>query len=202
MKTVVYLIRHSKPLKVVNKLNDDSLQLNNEKEILSLEGECIAKNKFDNDEFNNVNILFSSNYVRTIRTAKYLAEKNKLNINIMCDLDERNFGIDYWNDKLENFEEKQFYDENYKISNGECQKEVKDRMYNALMSILNKYNGKRIAIVTHSTATAFLLKKWCEIDHNGYRFKNRLFFDGKWEYCQTFKLTFENQKLTNIKVID
>lgn len=35
----VYLIRHSKPMKVDNRFNTDSLQVCNEKEILSLEEE-------------------------------------------------------------------------------------------------------------------------------------------------------------------
>ena len=68
--TTVYLIRHSKPLKVNNEYNSDSLQVQNEKNCLSIEGEEIANNKFNNDEFNNIDILFSSNYVRAIQTAK------------------------------------------------------------------------------------------------------------------------------------
>ena len=56
-------------------------------------------------------------------------------------------------------------------------------MFNFLASILNKYKGKRILIVGHSTAIAFLLGKWCEINYNGsYKFKKRVFFDGKWDY--------------------
>lgn len=44
--TTVYLIRHSKPLKVNNDFNKDSLQLRNEKEVLSVEGEEIAQKHF------------------------------------------------------------------------------------------------------------------------------------------------------------
>ena len=42
--TTIYLIRHSKTLKVNNDYTKDNLQLQNEKQILSLEGEDIAKN--------------------------------------------------------------------------------------------------------------------------------------------------------------
>ena len=89
----VYLIRHSKPLKVNNEFNNDNLQIQNEKSSLSIEGENIAKEKLNNKEFDNIDILFSSNYVRAIQTAKYLSAKNNIEINIISDLGERKFGI-------------------------------------------------------------------------------------------------------------
>lgn len=76
--TTIYLIRHSKTLKVNNTLNNDNLQIQNEKYCLSIEGEQIAKEKFNNEEFESIDVLYSSNYVRTIQTAKYLARKNNL----------------------------------------------------------------------------------------------------------------------------
>ena len=160
MSTTIYLIRHSKPLKVNNNLNNDNLQIQNEKSSLSIEGEQIAKEKLNNKEFNNIDVLYSSNYVRTIQTAKYLAENNNIEINIMSNLGERKFGIDSWNQLPENFERKQILDENYKIGTGENQKEVRDRMYFAIIKILNENKNKRIAIVSHATAISFLIKKW------------------------------------------
>ena len=61
--TTVYLIRHSKPLKVNNDFNKDSLQLRNEKEVLSVEGEEIAQKHFAHDEFRDLDFVFSSNRV-------------------------------------------------------------------------------------------------------------------------------------------
>ena len=159
----VYLIRHSKPLKVNNEFNNDNLQIQNEKSSLSIEGENIAKEKLNNKEFDNIDILFSSNYVRAIQTAKYLSAKNYIEINIISDLGERKFGINSWNELPENFERKQFFDENYKIGNGESQKEVRDRMYSTIIKILEENINKRIAIVSHATAISYLLKKWCDI---------------------------------------
>ena len=68
--TTIYLIRHSKTLKVNNDLNADNLQLQNEKYSLSLEGEQIAQEKLSNKVFSNLDVLYSSNYVRAIQTAK------------------------------------------------------------------------------------------------------------------------------------
>ncbi len=204
--TTIYLIRHSKPMKVNNTFNSDSLQIQNEKSSLSIEGEQIAQNKLSKKEFDNINILYSSNYVRTIQTAKYLSIKNDIEINVISDLGERRFGIDSWNELPENFERKQFLDENYKLNNGENQKEVRDRMYSVIMKILNEYPDKRIAIVSHGTAISYLLKKWCEIDifdnKLRYSFKNKMIFEGYFNYCETFKLEFDNEnKLINIESI-
>ena len=204
--TTIYLIRHSKPMKVNNTFNKDNLQLQNEKSSLSIEGEQIAKEKLNKKEFDDIDILFSSSYVRTIQTAKYLSEKNSAKINVISDLGERKFGIDSWDELPDNFERKQFLDENYKLNNGENQKEVRDRMYSVIMKILNEYPDKRIAIVSHGTAISYLLKKWCEIDifdnKLRYSFKNKMIFEGYFNYCETFKLEFDNEnKLINIENI-
>jgi len=201
--TEVYLIRHSKPLKVENIKTKDSLQLQNEKQILSIEGEKIAKEKFNNNEFNNIDVLFSSNYTRAISTAKYLADKNNIKINIDDDFGERKIGINDWDEKPKDFELKQFYDENYKMPNGESGKEVKERMYNALMKAVFENKNKRIAIVTHYTATLFLLKKLIDIDNDGncYFNNNKIFNISEPTYCQTIKLVFNNDTLVNIENI-
>lgn len=201
--TTIYLIRHSKTLKVNNTLNNDNLQIQNEKYCLSIEGEQMAKEKFNNEEFESIDVLYSSNYVRTIQTAKYLARKNNLGINVLDDLGERKFGIDSWDELPKDFERRQFLDENYKIGNGESQKEVRDRMYFNILKILNSNQNKRIAIVSHGTAISYLLKKWCDVeivdDKLGYIFHNNLLLDGHFDYCETFKLEFDkNNELISI----
>jgi len=204
--TTIYLIRHSKPLKVNNTFNSDNLQIQNEKSSLSIEGELIAQEKLNKNEFANIDVLFSSNYVRAIQTAKYLSAKNNLEINIISDLGERKFGIDSWEQLPEKFERKQFLDENYKIGDGESQKEVRNRMYSAIMKILDENKNKNIAIVSHATAISYLLKKWCDIqvmdDKLRYSFNNSIILDGYFNYCETFKLVFDdNNKIINIENI-
>lgn len=203
MYKTVYFIRHSKPLKVNNNFNNDNLQIQNEKNILSIEGEMIARDKLDIDELRNIDSLYSSNYVRAIQTAKYIAYNNGLDINIVSDFGERKVGINSWNEYPEDFEIKQFHDEDYKLLNGESKKEVRERLYKALMKIITKTDDKRIAIVFHSTAMMFLLETWCKTSYdNDYYFKGKVFFDGKWGYCDIFKLEFYNKDLINIEKID
>ena len=202
--TTIYLIRHSKPLKPNNTYTKDNLQLQNEKCILSIDGEEIARKAFDKDIFDNIDFVYASNYVRTIATAKYVAFKNNVDVNIVDNLGERKFGITSWDELPENFERKQFLDENYKIGNGESQKEVRERMYSALMKILADNKGKNVVIVSHGTAISYLLKKWCVIDiyedKLRYVFNEKILLNGFFNYCETFKLSFDDDnKLINIE---
>ena len=186
----VYLIRHSKPLKVNNDKNMDSLQIQNEKQPLSIEGENIAREKLNIEELKDIDKLYSSSYVRAISTAKYIAENNNIEINVIND-----------------FGEKQFLDENFKTEFGESQKEVRDRTFNALMNVLEN-DDKKIAIVFHSTAMLFLLMTWCKVipskEDFSYKFlfNDEEVFNDKIDYCEIFKLTFDDKnKLINIENI-
>ncbi len=196
----IYVMRHSEPLKCNNIENGDSLQVQNEKWTLTENGENIAKEKSKLEELQNFDIVFSSNYVRAIATAKYFS-KDK--INIVESFGERKFGIDKWEDMPENFGEKQFNDFDYKTENGESLNEVLDREINAIFKILDEYSDKKILIVGHSTALATLFSKWCEVQYTGeYKFNEKVFFDGVWNFCETFKLTFDdNNDLVNIENI-
>lgn len=89
-KTVIYLIRHSKQLKINSTyLSCENEQIKNEKIILSIEGEKKAQELSEKEELKNIDILYSSNYVRAIATAKYIADKNNISINIDERLGER-----------------------------------------------------------------------------------------------------------------
>lgn len=206
MNTTVYLVRHSEPFKVhrgIEYINEDLLFMNI-KMPLSVNGEKLAEEKSFNSEFSNLDVVWSSNYVRAMSTAKYFAHLNNLKVNISDKLGERIQGVSNWDELPFNFEILQLQDENYKIENGESQKEVQERMYKQLIKIVNENKGKRILIVGHATATAFLLKKWCEVNYDGdYKFNDKTFFNGKWEYLQTFKLTFDDKNnLIDIKNIN
>lgn len=201
--TTVYLLRHSEPFKNHKGLEEvhESLLFSNIKSPLSIRGEKLAEKISRNSEFNNLDVIWSSDYVRSMSTAKYFAEKNNLKVNISNQLGERKHGINSWDELPVDFENHQFEDENYKIGDGESQKETKIRILNKINTILNENKGKRILIVGHSTATAYLLAQWCEINYTGpYKFNEKEFFNGKWDYCETFKLVFdENNNLKSIE---
>lgn len=204
MITTIYLLRHSIPFKEHRgtKNTNETILIENEKTPLSIAGEKLAEEKSLQEEFKNLDIVYSSNYVRAMATAKYFASVNNLKVNIDEVFNERMHGVDNWSDLPQEFELKQFNDENFKVGYGESQKEVQTRMFNGIMKVLKENKGKRIAIISHSTAIAFLLKKWCEVYYDKeYTFNNNTFFNGKWEHLQSFKLEFKDNDLINIKVV-
>ncbi len=198
--TTIYLMRHSEGFKKLQgeMLTNDSVQLINEKNPLSVEGEKIAESFANKEEFKNLDIVYSSNYVRAMSTAKYFAFNNNIKVNIDERLKERVQGINSWNELPSDFEERQLQDENYKIGFGENQKEVRSRMIEAFLDILYKNKDKRVVIVSHATAITFLLKKWCMINNHSLIFNNKEFFDGNWDYCTCFKMIFNDNQLIDI----
>lgn len=208
MKTIIYISRHSEPMKVENILSNDNLQLQNEKQILSTEGERRAKILSEIKELQNIDVVISSNYVRTMSTAKYIANQNNKDLIIVDDFGERKFGINSWDELPENFEGKQLEDENYKMTDGESRKEVTQRILRALNNVLDKYEGKKVAIISHGTAMSFLFMTWCEAKPSNKGewsrkliFNNKEFFDGKFFAPELFKLEFEDNELIDIKNI-
>ncbi len=197
----LYLMRHSEPFKKYKGIEDvkEDILFSNIKSPLSVYGEHFAESISHDNEFNDIDIVWSSNYVRAMSTAKYFANRNNLKVNITDKLGERIHGVNSWDELPSDFEIHQLVDENYKIGNGENQKEVRERMLSFINNLLNENKNKRILIVSHATAITFLLKTWCEIKED-YKFNDKTFFNGKWNYCETFKLIFnDNNELINIE---
>ena len=164
----------------------------------------MAEQFANNDEFRELDVVYSSNYVRAMATAKYFAFNNNLKVNIDDRFNERVHGVDSWQDLPADFELNQFNDENYKVGFGESQKEVQFRMCEGLFNIINENKGKRIAIVSHSTAIAFLLKQFSDVKYEDcYTYNGKTYFDGRWGHLETFKLVFDDNNvmisISNIK---
>lgn len=200
--TEVYLIRHSEKYRNFNNIiNDDSFQLFNEKIILSINGEMLANKLANMEEMSNIDVVFASNYVRSIGTAKYIAYRNKIDVNIDKNFGERIYGINSVDEIIDDFNVKQWNDIDYKLPNGESRRDVTNRMYNALIRVINDYKNKRIAIVSHGTAISFLLDKWCDVfvNYNNDNkmntkivFKNKIIFDNNISAPCVFKIVLDD----------
>lgn len=197
--TTVYLIRHSKKIDNIlldNTKNNEYYQTRREKIILSIEGEKRAEKLSKLKEFNDIDMIFSSNYARSIQTAKYLAERKKLVIHIDDRFNERKLGILQEDDKIHI---KQYYDENIKNSEGESRKEVTKRMLEAFLEVVNNNRGKKITIFTHDSSMTFLLMQWCKLDyvmddkHKCLSFNNKIIIDRKYDAPEIFKLLVDDQ---------
>lgn len=208
MKTIIYLCRHSEPIDMYDNKNE-TMQLRNEKISLSVLGEEKARKLSLLPELNNIDNVIASNYVRAIATAKYIAFNNKKNIEVIPEFGERKFGnINSWSDLPKGFSDKQIKDWDYKFEGGESFNEVCERMYFALQSVLKKYKGKKIFIVSHGTAISVLFSKIADVffyDEENYNrgiyFNGKLIFDGKYDAPELFKLEYEGEKLVDVKNI-
>lgn len=155
-ETIIYLIRHAETVdeKGVRNTNENS-QMINEKEILSVQGEEQSKRLSENSELRNIDVIWSSSYTRAKATAKYIADKNNLPINLDSNLSERKLGNlkelgEFMKDKkTRDPSQEQLLERNFKTSDGESAEETRKRMTEFFNKILKKYEGKKIAVVSH-----------------------------------------------------
>lgn len=209
MKKVVYIARHSKPFRdLLGKyICDESEQLRNEKNPLSVQGEIKASKMSELEQLSKVNVLYSSHYVRAMSTAKYIATKNNINLNVDERFGERRFGVNNINELPETFFEDQFRNWDYKLPDGESLNETAARIKAGLFDLLDSLEEDAAMIVSHGTALSVMLSEWCDIKLNEETklieiyFNNQLVFDGNWKCPELFKLTFENHELLDIRNI-
>lgn len=204
-RTIVYLIRHSEQLKIegIKNIKEES-QIKNEKIVLSVSGEVKARELSELEEFNNVDVIWSSNYVRAIATAKYIAYRNNLPINIDTNFNERKLGnlktlIELGKDKRHTYTEEQLKDENLKNVDGENRIEVNKRMTTSLNKILKDNIGKKVVIVSHGAAIKFLLLNWCDLNENYKLVYNNSIIEV--ESPSAIKLEFKKESLENMTII-
>lgn len=204
--TIIYLIRHAETVDEKGIRNtDETMQEINEKEILSTEGEEDSKKLSDNNELKNIDTIWCSSYARAKQTAKYIASKNNMQYNLDKRLCERKLGNIEDLAKFMNGKEtrdpsrEQLAFPEFKTRDGESANDTNKRMNELISEILEKYKGKRIAVVSHGGSIKFYLLSYCNVNE-----KLNLEYKGK-ELDITspclLKLTFRNNKLVNLEQI-
>ena len=205
MNTIVYLVKHADELQENGIKNiDDTTQLMNEKYILSVKGEEQSRKLSKNSELANIDVLWSSSYARAKATAKYIAYKNNIEINIDSSLNERKLGnledLSKWmENKTIGVVQAYLQNQKWKAREGESCEDATKRVTHFLQKILKENKGKRIVLVSHGALISFLLTNWCDLDD-----EMKLIFNNKVieiKEPSITKLTFENQKLLNIESI-
>lgn len=206
MHTIIYLIKHADELKENGIKNvKDNTQLMNEKYILSVKGEEQSRKLSENPELNNIEILWSSSYARAKATAKYIAYRNNIEINIDSCLNERKLGnledLSKWmKNKKVGVVQAYLQDREWKAREGESCEEATKRVTIFLQKILKENVGKRIVLVSHGALISFLLTNWCKVNE-----EMKLVFNDKIieiKEPSITKLTFLDQKLLNIESIE
>ena len=210
MNTTIYLIRHSIRFKDsdIEEYNTSQGELlRSEKSILSVEGEERAKKLSELDELNNIDVVYASNCVRTLQTAKYLMKEQGLKVNLDERLDERRFGKPN-SDIYPNWFELQYFDPNFKTEGGESQIDVVNRFNEAFNEIVNKYKGKRIAVFSHGYAITFFLMQYIKLKELTsdrkftFEYNGKVIFNKELNAPEVFKLTLKDDTIVNIEYID
>ena len=206
--TTLYLIRHSvrMPLKTIKYNTTQDKLILNEKIILSSDGESRAKLLSEKEELQNIDLVYASNCVRTLQTAKYIIEKQNLSVTIDDRLDERRVGK--INDKeVPDWFVRQYKDIDYKTVGGESMREVRNRINEVIEEIIKKHKDKRIAVFTHGYAITSYLLKYCELIHISeerleVEYNGKTLYNKRLNAPEVFKLTFDNETLKNIELIE
>ena len=187
MKTIL-LMRHSIA---------ERLDLPTEELPLSKAGRDLAAER--KESLSNIHIqrCFSSPYRRARETAEILFGKPVL----VDKLHERIPGT-----APEDFWEKQYGNFDVKFPGGESLNEVRQRMKNALDSVLeNLSEGETALVVSHATAICAYLTNYCsltvvdpETKRRNITFHDTTVFEGSFNPTEYFILSFEADKLMDI----
>lgn len=205
--TIVYLIRHADTVDEngIRNTNEDS-QMINEKEILSVKGEEESKKLSESEELKNIDIIWSSSHTRAKATAKYIADKNNLSINLDSMLCERKLGnleelAVFMKDKpTRDPSQEQLLDRKFRTSDGESAEDTSKRMNIFFDKILKEYSGKKIAVISHGGSIKFFLLNWCNVNENvKLEYKNKIL--DITSPC-LLKLTFSGNNLIDLEQLN
>lgn len=104
----------------------------------------------------NIDIVVSSPFKRAVDTVKDFADKNGMIVEIVEDFRERKVDSG-WIEDFTSFSKKQWSNFSFKLSDGECLREVQDRNIAALDNVLKKYPRKNIVVGSHGTALSTII---------------------------------------------
>lgn len=145
--TTVYFVRHAEP-------NYDNHDDNTR--------ELTAKGLADRERVTayladkQIGAVLSSPYKRAYDTVKPFADQSGLTIRTIDDFRERRVDS-VWIEDFHAFSRRQWADFNYKLSDGECLREVLDRYLSGLSLVLTEYAGQNVVIGSHGTALSTLV---------------------------------------------
>lgn len=203
MKTI-YLVKHSGPFVDIKNYEDYEnvpWEDYNRNMILSVDGEKRAERLCEIEELNNIERIFASDSVRAIASAKYLAEKNNIKIELDERINERIFGIERLSELPKDFNKLSFDDKNYKMKNGESFNDVDKRFINFITDLLNQNNNSYILFI-HGLILLSYLETICDFEFDGVnfdiKFNGKVILDGNPKSPSVYKITYDDNK----KVID
>jgi len=208
LKTI-YLVKHSGPFVDIKNYEDYENVLwedYNRNMILSVEGEKRAEKLCELEELNNVERIFASDSVRAIASAKYLAEKNNIKIELDERINERIFGIERLSELPKDFNKLSFDNKNYKMENGESFNDVDNRFINFINDLLNQNNNSYILFI-HGLILLSYLEIICDFKFDGMNFdikyNGKVILDGNPKSPSIYKITYgDNNFVIDVDVVE
>ena len=145
--TTIYFIRHAEP----NYNNHDDLTRE-----LSAKGLEDRKLVTEYLRDKSIQVALSSPFKRAVDTIKDFADGENLLIETIDDFRERKIDS-VWIEDFNTFAKAQWADFDYKLSDGECLREVQERNISALHEVLMRYKDKNIIVGSHGTALSTII---------------------------------------------
>lgn len=145
--TTIYFIRHAEP----NYNNHDDLTRE-----LSAKGLEDRKLVTEYLRDKSIQVALSSPFKRAVDTIKDFADGENLLIETIDDFRERKIDS-VWIEDFNTFSKAQWEDFDYKLSDGECLREVQERNISALHEVLMRYKDKNIIVGSHGTALSTII---------------------------------------------
>lgn len=208
MKTI-YLVKHSGPFVDIKNYEDYENVLweaYNRNMILSVDGEKRAERLCELEELNNVERIFASDSVRAIASAKYLAEKNNIKIELDERINERIFGIERLSELPKDFNKLSFDDKSFKMENGESFNDVDKRFINFINDLLSQNNNCYILFI-HGLILLSYLETICDFKFDGMNFdikyKGKKLLNGNPKSPSVYKITYdENNVVIDVSIVN
>ncbi len=146
--TTIYLVRHAQP-------DYSDVHTEPENAPLTKQGREDSKKMASFLHHEPIDVIVSSPYPRAKETIRPLAEL--LNLPILLEEDFRERKIGCWVEDFNGYCKRQWEDFSYALPEGESLQQVQQRVVQALEVLLQKYEGKMIAVAGHGTAISLLL---------------------------------------------
>ncbi len=143
----------------------------------------------------NINVALSSPYKRSVDTISDFTEKHNLEIGLIDDFTERRVDS-VWIEDFWGYIKKQWENFDYKFTDGECLREVRERNIKALVEVLKKHKDKNIIIGTHGAALSQIIHHY----DNSYGYDDFMAMVNKMPWC--VKMVFDEGRCVNIDKID
>ncbi|MGR3763345.1 histidine phosphatase family protein [Rossellomorea sp. NS-SX7] len=180
MKTNIYFVRHAHSVYTPEEL----------KRPLSEKGTRDAERVRSLLKDKNIHAVCSSPYKRAIETVEGIASHYDKEIEIYEEMKERQLS----GEPVEDFShaiKKVWTEPEFSFDGGESNKEAQNRGIRSFLRILEKYEGKNVAIGTHGNIMVLIMNHFDE--RYGFDFWKKL------EMPDIYKMTFEGKSLTGVE---